>query len=151
MWLPKTRFSAFFRTPLDSVLRRLGTRTVVICGVQTPNCIRGTAWDAIGARACTRARTHNHARTRARANTRVQTRRRAHAHMHAGTRTHARRHTFARARSRTRSHTRTAYDYDVVVLSDATASCDVRTQEANLRDMEAVGVHCPTWEGWKPA
>ena len=27
--------------------RKLGVERVVICGVQTPNCIRGTAWDAI--------------------------------------------------------------------------------------------------------
>ena len=28
IWLVKTRFSAFFNTNLDSLLRRLGTRTV---------------------------------------------------------------------------------------------------------------------------
>lgn len=25
----------------------MGIQRVVICGVQTPNCIRGTAWDAL--------------------------------------------------------------------------------------------------------
>lgn len=25
----------------------MGVERLVICGVQTPNCIRGTAWDAI--------------------------------------------------------------------------------------------------------
>lgn len=25
----------------------MGVERVVICGVQTPNCIRGTAWDAL--------------------------------------------------------------------------------------------------------
>lgn len=43
----KRRFSAFFDTELDRVCRRMGVGRVVICGVQTPNCIRGTAWDAI--------------------------------------------------------------------------------------------------------
>ncbi|PRW59276.1 putative inactive nicotinamidase [Chlorella sorokiniana] len=43
----KKRFSAFFNTELDMVLRRMGVQDVVIAGVQTPNCIRGTAWDAL--------------------------------------------------------------------------------------------------------
>ncbi|KAI3438603.1 hypothetical protein D9Q98_001026 [Chlorella vulgaris] len=43
----KKRFSAFFNTNLDALLRRLGVLRVVLCGVQTPNCIRGTVWDAI--------------------------------------------------------------------------------------------------------
>jgi nicotinamidase-related amidase len=90
IWLVKTRFSAFFNTNLDSLLRRLGTRTVAICGVQTPNCIRGTAWDAL------------------------------------------------------------ALDYNVVVLSDATASRNAAAQAANLEDMTCAGIHCPTWEGWAP-
>lgn len=42
----KQRWSAFFRTELDGLLRRLGVDQVVLTGVQTPNCIRGTAWDA---------------------------------------------------------------------------------------------------------
>ena len=42
----KQRWSAFFRTELDNLLRRLGVDQVVLAGVQTPNCIRGTAWDA---------------------------------------------------------------------------------------------------------
>lgn len=42
----KQRWSAFFQTELDMVLRRLGIRQVILTGVQTPNCIRGTAWDA---------------------------------------------------------------------------------------------------------
>ena len=44
----KKRFSAFMFTNLDSILRRLGSNHVVICGVQTPNCIRQTAFDALG-------------------------------------------------------------------------------------------------------
>lgn len=43
----KRRFSAFFDTELHRVLQRMGIQRVVISGVQTPNCIRGTAWDAI--------------------------------------------------------------------------------------------------------
>jgi nicotinamidase-related amidase len=42
----KHRWSAFFATDLDMVLRRTGIRTVVLAGVQTPNCIRATATDA---------------------------------------------------------------------------------------------------------
>lgn len=42
----KQRWSAFFNTELDGILRRLGVRQVILTGVQTPNCIRGTAWDA---------------------------------------------------------------------------------------------------------
>lgn len=43
----KPRFSAFFQTRLDLVLRRLGVRHVVICGTQYPNCIRTSAFDAV--------------------------------------------------------------------------------------------------------
>ena len=45
--IKKTRNSAFFGTNLDSVLRRLGVKNVVISGTQYPNCIRGTAADAM--------------------------------------------------------------------------------------------------------
>ncbi|KAG2453927.1 hypothetical protein HYH02_002130 [Chlamydomonas schloesseri] len=44
----KKRFSAFLATHLDFMLRRLGVKRVVLCGVQTPNCIRATAVDALG-------------------------------------------------------------------------------------------------------
>ena len=43
----KKRFSAFHATHLASLLRRLGVTHVVIAGVQTPNCIRATAFDAL--------------------------------------------------------------------------------------------------------
>lgn len=43
----KKRFSAFMHTHLDALLRRLGVDHIVICGVQTPNCIRATAFDAV--------------------------------------------------------------------------------------------------------
>ena len=43
----KPRYSAFFATELDLLLRRLGVRTVVLAGTTTPNCIRTTCYDAI--------------------------------------------------------------------------------------------------------
>lgn len=45
--LIKPRFSAFFATSLDLVLRRLGVQTVVLTGTTTPNCIRTTCYDAL--------------------------------------------------------------------------------------------------------
>ncbi len=42
----KSRWSAFFGTDLDSLLRRLGVTRLYLCGVQTPNCIRTAACDA---------------------------------------------------------------------------------------------------------
>ncbi|KAL5208432.1 hypothetical protein ABZP36_032867 [Zizania latifolia] len=45
--LVKTRFSAFFATHLDSVLKTSGIKNLVIVGVQTPNCIRQTVFDAV--------------------------------------------------------------------------------------------------------
>ena len=46
-YIAKKRWSAFFQTHLDLLFRRLGVANVVLAGVQTPNCIRGTAYDAI--------------------------------------------------------------------------------------------------------
>lgn len=45
--LVKPRFSAFFNTSLDLVLRRLGVSTLVVIGTTTPNCIRTTCYDAL--------------------------------------------------------------------------------------------------------
>jgi nicotinamidase-related amidase len=42
----KTRMSAFLQTDLDLLLRSLFVDTVYIAGIQTPNCIRTTAFDA---------------------------------------------------------------------------------------------------------
>lgn len=42
----KPRWSAFFQTELDLILRRLGIRTVILTGTTTPNCVRTTAYDA---------------------------------------------------------------------------------------------------------
>lgn len=43
----KPRYSAFFQTSLDLLLRRLGVDTVVLAGTTTPNCIRTTCYDAV--------------------------------------------------------------------------------------------------------
>ena len=45
--LLKPRFSAFFGTPLDRVLRRAGVDAVVLTGTALPNCVRSTAYDAL--------------------------------------------------------------------------------------------------------
>lgn len=42
----KPRWSAFFGTELDLLLRRHQIRTVVLTGTTTPNCIRTTCYDA---------------------------------------------------------------------------------------------------------
>lgn len=42
----KPRWSAFFHTELDLILRRLDIKTVILLGTTTPNCIRTTAYDA---------------------------------------------------------------------------------------------------------
>ena len=43
----KPRYSAFFQTSLDLLLRRLGVDTVILTGTTTPNCVRTTCYDAI--------------------------------------------------------------------------------------------------------
>lgn len=43
----KPRFSAFFQTELDLILRRLGVRTVILTGTTTPNCIRTSCYDGL--------------------------------------------------------------------------------------------------------
>jgi nicotinamidase-related amidase len=43
----KTRWSGFFATDLDLVLRRMETGHIVLVVLQTPNCIRATAVDAL--------------------------------------------------------------------------------------------------------
>ncbi|MFZ1896910.1 cysteine hydrolase family protein [Methanoregula sp.] len=45
--IEKTRMSAFTGTELDLMLRTLGVTELVVTGVQTPNCIRTTVFDAI--------------------------------------------------------------------------------------------------------
>jgi nicotinamidase-related amidase len=43
----KPRFSAFFGTELELILRRLAVERLVVCGTQYPNCIRATAFDGL--------------------------------------------------------------------------------------------------------
>jgi nicotinamidase-related amidase len=45
--MEKLRFSAFFRTDLDQVLRRLGVDTVLVAGISTVWCVLLTAADAV--------------------------------------------------------------------------------------------------------
>ncbi|MEI8330911.1 MAG: isochorismatase family protein [Methanomicrobiales archaeon] len=45
--LTKTRLSAFIGTELDLILRTLSITTLVVGGIQTPNSIRTTFFDAI--------------------------------------------------------------------------------------------------------
>jgi len=44
--LLKTRFSAFYRTELEAVLEKLGSREVIIAGITTAWCVRSTVVDA---------------------------------------------------------------------------------------------------------
>lgn len=43
----KPRWSAFFQTELDLILRRLRIETVILIGTTTPNCVRTTCFDAV--------------------------------------------------------------------------------------------------------
>jgi len=43
----KPRFSAFFGTELELILRRLEVDSLAVCGTQYPNCIRATAYDGL--------------------------------------------------------------------------------------------------------
>ncbi|KAL4190474.1 hypothetical protein AMTRI_Chr07g24960 [Amborella trichopoda] len=45
--LVKTRMSAFFATHLHLLLQSVGITDIVVVGVQTPNCIRQTVFDAV--------------------------------------------------------------------------------------------------------
>ncbi len=45
--IPKIRMSAFIATELDLMLRNIGVEELIVTGIQTPNCIRTTVFDAI--------------------------------------------------------------------------------------------------------
>jgi len=45
--ITKTRMSAFIGTELDLILRTLKISDLVVTGIQTPNCVRTTVFDAI--------------------------------------------------------------------------------------------------------
>lgn len=47
MYLPKRRFSAFYKTDLDQTLRVLDVDTVVLTGMTTTICVLATALDAL--------------------------------------------------------------------------------------------------------
>jgi maleamate amidohydrolase len=47
--IPKRRYSAFYGTDLDLMLREQGVRTLVIGGVKTNVCVRATVQDAFAA------------------------------------------------------------------------------------------------------
>lgn len=47
IYLPKRRFSAFFKTDLDQTLRLMAVDTVVIAGIATQVCVLTTALDAL--------------------------------------------------------------------------------------------------------
>jgi Amidases related to nicotinamidase len=80
----KQRWSAFFQTELDCLLKRLGVDQIVVTGVQTPNCIRATVWDA------------------------------------------------------------NSFDYEVIVLTDGTGAQTAEVHNANLIDMENIGIRLMT-------
>lgn len=80
----KQRWSAFFQTELDGLLKRLGVDQIVVTGVQTPNCIRATVWDA------------------------------------------------------------NSFDYEVIVLTDGTGAKTAEVHNANLIDMESIGIELMT-------
>ncbi|MDO6588149.1 cysteine hydrolase family protein [Salipiger sp. 1_MG-2023] len=44
--VPKTRYSGFVNTPLDSMLRSRGIRTLLVCGVASNVCVETTIRDA---------------------------------------------------------------------------------------------------------
>lgn len=82
----KRRWSAFFGTELEILLKRLKIENLIVTGVQTPNCIRATVYDAL------------------------------------------------------------SLDYNVIVISDATASSSKKIQKYNLFDMENMGVKLSSTE-----
>ena len=47
MVIIKPRWSAFFQTGLDDILRKAGIENVILAGTTTPNCIRTTCYDSI--------------------------------------------------------------------------------------------------------
>jgi len=47
LYVPKRRFSAFFKTDLDQTLRLLGVDTVLLTGIATHWCVLSTAFDAL--------------------------------------------------------------------------------------------------------
>ena len=46
-WLPKPRFSAFFKTGLENMLHDRGVTLCAVAGIATPFCVLTTAMDAL--------------------------------------------------------------------------------------------------------
>jgi nicotinamidase-related amidase len=82
--IAKIRMSAFIGTELDLMLRNLGITDLVVAGIQTPNCIRTTVFDAI------------------------------------------------------------AYNYPVILIGNATGAQTDEIHNANVRDMQNIGVRVMT-------
>ncbi|MBW1716726.1 MAG: cysteine hydrolase [Deltaproteobacteria bacterium] len=53
LWLPKPRFSAFFKTGLEKHLNERGVTLCAVTGIATPFCVLATALDAICYDFCT--------------------------------------------------------------------------------------------------
>jgi len=101
----------------------MGVQRVVICGVQTPNCIRGTAWDAIAL---------DYPQVRA-----------------ACVITACCLLPTCAAICKADEHFAcAARTLQVTVLSDGTASASAEVQEANLHDMRHVKIDTPTVAEW---
>jgi nicotinamidase-related amidase len=47
IYSPKRRFSSFYKTDIDQILRLYGVDTVAICGISTHWCVLSTALDAL--------------------------------------------------------------------------------------------------------
>ena len=47
LWLPKPRFSAFFKTGLENYLKDKGVTLCAVAGIATPFCVLTTAMDSI--------------------------------------------------------------------------------------------------------
>lgn len=47
IYSPKRRFSAFYKTDMDQILRLHGVDTIAICGISTHWCVLSTALDAL--------------------------------------------------------------------------------------------------------
>ncbi len=47
LWLPKPRFSAFFKTGLEDTLRKMGVTMCAVGGISTQFCVLTTVMDAI--------------------------------------------------------------------------------------------------------
>ena len=47
IYSPKRRFSAFYKTDMDQILRLYDVDTAILCGINTHWCVLATAFDAL--------------------------------------------------------------------------------------------------------